>query len=339
MTDSTNRRRPYTKGILFVLGGVLASTLPVCVQLAVGAEADAAPCPKSVRIVYLVSADRTVREDFRKGIETAAKDLRAWYAKQLGGPTFRLNEPVVEVVKSDKSAQWFYSHPNGDDKDDWGFNNGLAEARRLLGTRQGDARFVWAIYSDGPGNKGRGGDGVTVLPEDDLLGLVGQHPEQKDVKRWIAGLGHELGHAFGLGHPRDPQKEADAIMWMGIYGKYPDHTYLTDEDKAILMRSPFLFRPNGEPVAKPAQAVAKYVYDGGSFTKYVANGKSEWVESKSDESSQFRFAEAGRDRQWIRLFDASRGMALRLPVGGGTCAWSTDDGKTWNALYHVDKAQ
>ena len=47
-------------------------------------------------------------------------------------------------------------------------------------------------------------------------------------------------------------------MWMEIYGKYPDKTYLTDEDKATLMTSPFFFRPNGEPVAKPAQAVEKY---------------------------------------------------------------------------------
>ena len=89
-----------------MLGSILAATLPVCVQLAVGAEADATPRPKSVRIVYLVSTDRTVREDFRKGIETAAKDLRAWYAKQLGGPTFRLNEPVVEVVSCPRMTSW-----------------------------------------------------------------------------------------------------------------------------------------------------------------------------------------------------------------------------------------
>ena len=220
----------------------------VLLRLQPGGGATVKPRQKSVRIVYLVSADRSVRADFRKGIETAANDLQAWYAKQLSGPTFRLNDPVVEVVKSDKSATWFYSHPNGGDKDDWGFNNGLAEAQRLLGARQGDPQYVWVIYSDGPGNKGQGGDGVAVLPEDDLLGLVGQHPEQKDVKRWIAGLGHELGHAFGLEHPRDTEKYADAIMWMGIYGKYPDKTYLTPEDKKTLMRSPFFFRPNGEPV-------------------------------------------------------------------------------------------
>jgi hypothetical protein len=265
--------------------------------LAVGGVPIDKPHPQSVRIVYLVSADRSVREDFRKGIETAAKDLQAWYAEQLGGPTFRLNDPVVEVAKSDKDAKWFYSHPNGDDKDDWGFNNGVAEARRLVGARHGDPQYVWVIYSDGPGNQGQGGDGVAVLPEDDLLGLVGQHPTRKDVKRWIAGLGHELGHAFGLAHPRDPQKDADAIMCMGVYGKYPDKTYLTEEDKEVLIRSPFFFRPSGEPVVKPAQAAEKYDYDGGSFTRYTANGKSEWVEPKADGSAEFRFVETGRDKE------------------------------------------
>jgi hypothetical protein len=318
---------------------VLLCLVQLYAWMAVGDAAIAKPRPKSVRIVYLVSADRTVREDFRKGIETAAKDLQGWYGRQLGGPTFRLNDPVVEVAKSDKDAKWFYSHRNGDNQDDWGFNNGLAEAQRLVGAKYDDPEYVWVIYSDGPGNKGRGGDGVTVLPEDDLLGLVGQHPEQKDVKRWIAGLGHELGRAFGLAHPRDTEKYADAIMWMGIYGKYPDHTHLTDEDKGILMRSPFFFRPNGEPVVKPAHVAEKFAYDGGFFTLNSREGKSEWVESKADGSAEFRFAETGRDKDWSRLFDSSRSMALRLPVDGGWCSWSTDEDKTWNALYRVDKAK
>jgi hypothetical protein len=240
-----NRLRIVSSGML----GLMA--VGVCVG--VGDAATTGPRSKSVRIIYLVSADRKPRDDFKKAIETAAKDLQSWYAKQLNGPTFRLNNPSVEVVESDKNAQWFYSHPNGDDKDDWGFNNGLAEAQRLVGARYEDPEYVWVIYSDGPGNKGRGGSGVTVLPEDDLLGLVGQHPEQKSVKRWIAGLGHELGHAFGLAHPQDTVKHGDALMWMGIYGKYPDQTYLTEEDKGILMKSPFFFRRNGDPVVKPTR--------------------------------------------------------------------------------------
>jgi hypothetical protein len=294
-----------------------------------------APREKSVRLIYLVSADRAVREDFKTAIEAAAKDLQAWYAKQLGGPTFRLNEPVVEVVKSDKNAAWFYSHPNGDRQDDWGFNNGLAEAHRLVGARHFDPAYVWVIYSDGPGNKGRGGSGVTVLPEDDLLGLVGRHPSQKDVKRWIAGLGHELGHAFGLRHPEDTNKDGDALMWLGIYGKYPDQTYLTTEDKGILMKSPFFFHRNGNPVVALARLMEKYAYAGGAFARYVRDRDSEWVESKVDGSAEFRFVETKRDEKWIHLLDADRHTQLRLPVGGGNCVGSTDGGQTWHPLCDV----
>jgi hypothetical protein len=64
-----------------------------------------------------------------------------------------------------------------------------------------------------------------------------------------------------------------------------------------------------------------------------------WLEFKADGSSESRFAETGRDKGWIRLFDSSRDMVLHLPVGGGMCSWSEDAGKTWNSLYHVDKAK
>ena len=53
-------------------------------------------------------------------------------------------------------------------------------------------------------------------------------------------MGHELGHALGLPHPRDTKKHYDALMWAGFYGKYPDRCYLTDEDKIILARNPFI---------------------------------------------------------------------------------------------------
>lgn len=158
---------------------------------------------KTVRMVYLVSKDRAVRSDYQQAIEGAIRELQGWYARQLSGPTFKLHNPVVEVAHASQPADWFYSHADGGNQDDWGFNNTLAEVSRLLGARYNDPHYIWVIYSDGPGNKGRGGSGVSCLPEDDLLGLIGQHPTQKEPARWVGGLGHELGHAFGLAHPTD----------------------------------------------------------------------------------------------------------------------------------------
>lgn len=294
--------------------------------------------PNSVRLVYLVSADRKPSEEYRAALEHAIKDLQQWYAGQLGGATFRVNEPVVEVVQSDKAATWFYSNPIGENQDVWGFYNALAEAQRLVGAKQGDPEYIWVIYSDGPGNKGCGGGGVCVLPEDDLLGLVGRHPTQSSKARWIAGLGHELGHAFGLPHPVDTEKDADALMWAGIYGKYPDKTYLTAQDKKILRRSKFFFLPDNTPVFKGLQFSERYVYDGGCFAKVAGDQELEWLEITDQGGAQFSFNESRRDENWIVLHDAERRMTIRLPVKGGLSELSTDDGQSWRGLYKVQKS-
>lgn len=195
--------------------------------------------PKTVRVIYLVSRDRQMQTNYVQALEQAIREVQGWYREQLSGRTFRLHSPVVEVAHSSQPADWFYTHPNGGNKDDWGFNNTLSEAARLLGAHYNDANYVWVIYSDGPGNKGRGMTGVACLPEDDLLGLVGRHPTQKNPARWIYGLGHELGHAFGLPHPADTIRDKNALMWAGFYQEHPEKSYLTEGDKAILFHSPF----------------------------------------------------------------------------------------------------
>ncbi|MCB9734960.1 MAG: hypothetical protein H6745_20425 [Deltaproteobacteria bacterium] len=206
------------------------------------ALAGATQRPPVVHFVYLVSADREVREDFRAAIAAAARDVQAFYARQLGGRTFRLADPVVQVVRSDRPAAWFYSHDSGRDKPLWGFDNGLAEAARLAGAGHDQPDAAWIVYSDGPGNDGRGGAGVAVLPEDDLLGLVGEHPTQKEPRRWVYGLAHELGHALGLAHPADMDAAPRAIMGRGFYDCFvgTDRCELTAEDRATLAKSRFI---------------------------------------------------------------------------------------------------
>lgn len=201
-----------------------------------------------VRVVYLVSKDSSENTTYRNAIWNAMIEVREWYRTQLGGKrSFFLNK--MEVIKASQSSAyisgkdnswstWFASWLdwfNLCDKDNLHFDRALAEVGAQLGARQNDSRNCWVIYSDAPGNKGRGGAGVCMLPGDDLLGLTGTHPKQKSKARWIGGLAHELGHAMGLPHPKDTEADANAIMWGGFYDHYPNGAYLTDDDKRHLL--------------------------------------------------------------------------------------------------------
>jgi hypothetical protein len=292
---------------------------------------------KTVRVVYLVSGDRSERTDYREAVAHAIRELQVWYGQQLGGPTFRLHDPVVEVARSAQPAAWFSSHPDGDNRDDWGYNNGLAEVNRLLGARLNDLHYIWVIYSDGPGDKGRGGSGVCVLPEDDLLGLVGRHPTQKKTERWVGGLGHELGHAFGLLHPADTKKNAEALMWAGFYDQFPGRAYLTAEDKQILLRSPFFFDTAGQPVFRPPAFAETYSYPGGFFARIADTVPPRWQEGKTDSAETYSFDEVRRDAQAITLKDPGRGFIIVLPIAGGQSRLSMDDGVTFRPFYTVQK--
>ena len=206
-----------------------------------------APNQKTVRVFYLIPQDRAVRPEYEVAIEFCVRELQSWYAKQLDGKTFRLNDPVVEVVRTKHDATWYNTHvpPNKPEKIAYTFYNAVREAAVLDSDDENLAAYiwphadpdsVWLIYIDAPGGSGAGVHRAAVLPDHDLAGLTGNASDGTPLRRWVGGSGHELGHAFHLMH--SGEAHAGALMQRG-YATYPD-CYLTDEDKAILNASPFL---------------------------------------------------------------------------------------------------
>lgn len=203
-----------------------------------------------VRVLYLVPSDMSASSVYELAIRRAALHVRAWYWDQMGErSTFRLGDPVVEVVSTPRPAAWFAQHDSGGDASGWYWQNATAAAAEAAGARLDDPLQRWAVYLDaelGPGQNGGTGGGIAVMHSYDLLGLAGRNvlegPNEDRVCRWVGGLAHELGHAFGLPHPEPCEHEPGhpncrSLMYFG-YRDYP-RTWLLSAEIAALEMSRF----------------------------------------------------------------------------------------------------
>ena len=233
--------------------------------LSPGRGPNAAP---EVRIIYLVPSDRTVNPAYATALSNAARDLRRWYQLQLGNTkTFDLHTPAVETYQTAHPVAWYQTNPNGAKFSQFYFNAAQDAFAAAGGGSFNNPNYVYAIYIDAESACGQcggcGGSGVLVVTSNDLKGLVGQPsvrfcptdpaPQQFPPCRWVGGLGHELGHAFGLPHPPGCDQglstcDYAALMWSG-YASYPA-TYLRPDDLAKLNQSAF-FKAS-PPAAAPS---------------------------------------------------------------------------------------
>lgn len=242
---------------------VRASAWPLCALLTGIAPGTAAG--QIVRAVYLVPADREVREDYREAIGIAVRDLQWFFQREMGdGRTFDTGPDVVQVVRSSRSSPWYGLHqPSGFNTF---YNNVRSDVEALLGRLPGSLHSgpdTWLLYVDAHPVCGQcggcGGGRVAVVGRNDLHGLVGERYERicsddydtHSRCRWIGGLGHELGHAaFSLPHPCDNPATCDwsALMQTG-YANYP-RTHLLQSEKQRISQSPYLTPlPPLEPAA------------------------------------------------------------------------------------------
>lgn len=122
------------------------------------------------------------------------------------------------------------------------------------------------------------------------------------MNRWIGGLGHDLGHAFGLPHPpacedANPATTCpDGALTSTGYASYPN-TYLLPSDKSILETSPFFHHdlPNPPADTTPPTPVRLTAKPTRGKLRSIRVAFSESMNSAVANASSYVLVSAGND--------------------------------------------
>ena len=284
--------------------------------------------PGTVRLIYAAPSDREFRSDYRDAIQYAIVDLQSWYRQQTDGLTFSIYDTTPEQCQLSETADYY-------DQDTW--PKVLVGVQHCAPVQGHTSSFTWVVYADlervcgARGRLGAGGPGLTMLPREDLEGLIGKKlgyygvcgggPWPGPVTRWIGGLGHELGHAFGLLHPPGcdegppPMCDHNALIASG-YGDYPD-SYLRHDDKEALLRSPFVgWDPSHRPLtgfSGDAVAIRATVVDPdgevveGMRVSVVADGHWTWDQSAANGTIELRLPASASGSAFLSVHSGAAG--------------------------------
>lgn len=190
------------------------------------------PPARSVRVWLLRPSDVPFDQRYPDGIAAVMREAQRYYQQELG-KTFRLNEPVVQVVTGEHVKSWYENTPNGPDRYWWSVFNMQQELLRRFNLGAPDSRWinVGEVIAEGPGAGGGGGNGWVILCQHDADGAAGINGP---MNRWYGGMVHELGHAFGL----PDSTSTDGTPMSASFYNYPN-THFNQSQKNAILNGPY----------------------------------------------------------------------------------------------------
>lgn len=163
---------------------------------------------------YLLPNDVAFDQRYPDGIGNVMLEAQAFFKEKLG-KTFRLNDPIVEVVEGEHEQKWYEETQNGGDRYWWAAANAQQEIWDRFDLPDNRWMGVSLVSAEGEGAGGGASGGWVLLPGHDADGGAG-YPAQK--ARWVGGMVHELGHAFGL----PDSASTDGTCMSATFYSWPD---------------------------------------------------------------------------------------------------------------------
>ncbi len=191
------------------------------------------PPEKTVRVFYICPTDVPLDSAYPEGIAKVMRSSQRYFMEQCKF-TFRLNDPVCEVIKGTHVRSWYENNACGSDRYWCAVDNAQQDLLDLVPSVKNDGnrkkwKIVFYIDAEGQGAGGGGGGGWVLLPKHDADGAKGF---PKDTARWCGGMCHELGHCFGL---PDATRDDGTVMSADFY-HWPVNCIFT-ADQATKMKN------------------------------------------------------------------------------------------------------